>query len=160
MKNKGSIYAGILIFYILLFIFFVLFGTAVFQIVITAELHNIKNDMYLINRNVLMSLQRDVMGEDSNAFYEKDVKKLIEDEIKRQWNADVSRVTEKGFIYKVEVNNAKIVNTDDKMYIESLLDIELRPIVFQSMLNGKLKFMASEKVKVEKMKGWSYEKEE
>ena len=157
MSNKGSVYAGILLFYIFFFIFFIFFGITVFQIIITAELSTIKNDMYLINRNVLLSLQRDVMGEDMCAFYEKDVKSLVEDEIKRQWNTDVSCFTDRGFIYKVEVDKAKIVTLEDKMYIESMLDIELKPIIFRDILEGKLKFKANEYVKVEKMKGWSYE---
>ncbi|MBQ8043053.1 MAG: hypothetical protein IJ272_02750, partial [Clostridia bacterium] len=89
MSNKGSVYVGILLFYVFLFMFFMFFCIAVFQTIITGELNNIKNDMYLINRNVLMSLNRDTMGEDQNAFYEQNVKRLVEEEIKRQWNADV-----------------------------------------------------------------------
>jgi len=157
MSNKGSTYAGVLMFYVFLFIFLVFFGITVFQIIIIGELNNIKNDMYLINRNVLLSLQRDIMGEDKNAFYEQDVKKLIEEEIKRQWNIDVSFVTETGFIYKVDVDSAKIINLEDRMYIESILDIELRPIIFSGALKEKLVFRAKESVKVEKMKGWSDE---
>ena len=157
MSNKGSVYVGILLFYVFLFMFFMFFCIAVFQTIITGELNNIKNDMYLINRNVLMSLNRDTMGEDQNAFYEQNVKRLVEEEIKRQWNADVSCVTENGFVYKVEVDSAKIISLEDKMYIESILDIELRPVIFQDILNGKLKFKANESVKVEKMTGWRYE---
>jgi len=157
MSNRGSSYLGILMFYLFFLLFLVFLGITVFQIVIIGELNNIKNDMYLINRNVLLSLQRDVMGEDNNAFYAQDVKSLIEKEIKRQWNVDVSCVTDKGFIYKVEIDSAKINSVNDKLYIESILDIELRPIIFQNILKGKLKFKAKESVKVEKMKGWSDE---
>lgn len=157
MSNKGSTYASMLAFCMILLMFFVFFGITIFQLIITAELTTIKNDMYLINRNVLMSLHREKMGEDEIGFYEQDVKKLISEEIKRQWNADVSRITRAGFIYKVDVCEAKIVNLKDKMYIKSVLDIELRPIIFKKALNGKLKFKANESVKVEKMKGWSYE---
>ena len=34
----------------------------------------VKNDLYMINRNVLFSLQRDLMGEDEYDFYEIEVK--------------------------------------------------------------------------------------
>ena len=54
MSNKGSIYAGLLMFYVFLFIFLMFFGITVFQIIITAELSTIKNDMYLINKNTLV----------------------------------------------------------------------------------------------------------
>jgi len=157
MSNKGSIYAGILVFYIFLLLFFIFFAVAVFQITIIGQFHNIKNDMYLINRNVLMALQRDIMGEDKNGFYEQDVRSLIEEEIKRQWDADVSYVTEKGFVYKVNVKSAKIINDKDKMYIKSILNIQLRPVIFGELLREKLTFDAEECIKVEKMKGWSYE---
>lgn len=157
MNNRGSIYAVTLVFFVFLMLFLTFFGITAFQIIITGQLNNIKNDMFLINRNVLMALQRDVMGEDKNSIYEQDVEKLIEEEIKRQWNVDVYSVTDKGFIYKVEVTQAKVISLEDKMYIESILDIELRPLIFEKFLEGKLKFKANETVKVEKMKGWSYE---
>ena len=69
MNNRGNIYVGVLVFYIFLLLFFIFFGIVVFQIIIIGELNNIKSDMYLINRNVLIGLQRDVMGEDKNAVY-------------------------------------------------------------------------------------------
>lgn len=157
MKNKGSIYAGLLIFYVVMFLFFTIFGVAVFETIITGEFHTIKNDLFLINRNVLLEMQRDVMGEDKNAFYEENVKKRIAEEIKRQWNLDVSRITENGFIQKVDIESARIIKENDKMYIESIFNIQLRPIVFYDALKDKLVFKTKEVVKVEKMKGWSDE---
>lgn len=157
MNNRGSIYAGLLIFYVIVFIFLMFFGITVYKTIIIGELHSIKNDLYLINRNVLLALQRDLMGEDINAFYEEEVKDKIKEEIKRQWNIDVSSVTETGFIRCVDIESAKIINTGDKMYIESKLIIQLRPVIFQKVLQDKLVFKTNEVVKVEKMKGWSYE---
>lgn len=157
MSNKGSVLLEGMMFFVIIFIFTVFFGITAYKIIITGQLHTIKNDLYLINRNVLLSLQRDSMGEDVNMFYEKDVKKNIIDEIKMQWNVDVSEVAEGGFIKKVEVCSAKIVNDYNKMYIESILNIQLRPIIFQSILKDKLTFRTKESVKVEKMKGWSHE---
>lgn len=157
MNNKGSIYAGLLIFFIVVFVFLIFFGTVTFQTIIIGEMHNIKNDLYLINRNVLLALQRDIMGEDESAFYEQDVKLRIEEEIKRQWNADVSNVTEDGFIKKVDVESARIIKNGNVMYIESVLNIQLRSVLFQNILKDKLKFKTKETVKVEKLKGWSNE---
>lgn len=157
MNNKGSIYAGLLMFYVILFIFLTFFGVTAYKTIIIGELHTIKNDLYLINRNVLLALQRDIMGEDIIAFYEQDVKDKVKEEIKIQWNADVSRVTENGFIRRIDIESAKIINDNDKMYIESVLNVQLRPIIFQNVLQDKLVFKTKEVVKVEKMKGWSYE---
>lgn len=157
MNNKGSVYAGLLIFFVILVIFLLFFGVTAYKTIIMGELHTIKNDLYMINRNVLLALQRDVMGEDINSFYEQDVSSRIKEEIKRLWNVDVSCVTERGFIKRVDVESAKIINDANRIYIESILDIQLRPVIFESILKDKLIFKSKEIVKVEKMKGWSYE---
>lgn len=157
MSNKGNIYAGVLILYAVMFMLFTFFGVAVFETVITGEFHTIKNDLFLINRNVLVELQRDIMGEDKNAFYEENVEKRLAEEIKRQWKLDVSSVTEYGFIRKIDIESAKIIKEKDKMYIESVFNIQLRPVVFVEALKDKLVFKTKEVVKVEKMKGWNDE---
>ena len=157
MNNRGSIYGGILIFYAVLFVIFMMFGITMFQTVFISEVHNIKNDLYMINRNVLLALQRDIMGEDKYAFYEQDVKQMVADEIKRQWNTDVSTVSKNGFIKKVDIVSAQIINKKDEMLMESILDIQMRPVVFQEALKDKLCFTAKEVVKVKKMKGWNDE---
>jgi len=157
MSNRGSVYAGALIFYVIMFIFLMFFGITSYKTIITGQLHTIKNDLYLINRNVLLALQRDAMGEDKASFYEQDVANRIKEEIKRLWNIDVSSVTERGIIKKVDIESAKIINSDNKMYIESELKIQLRPVIFQDFLKDKLIFYTKEMVKVEKMKGWGYE---
>lgn len=157
MSNKGSIYAGILIFYIVMFIFLMLLGITAYHIVITGEIHSIKNDLYLINRNVLLALDREQMGEDIDNFYEKDVKNKVIEEIKIQWNVDVSQGTEHGMFSNVDVESAKIIKDNGKMYIETILDIKLKPLIFQDILQDKLVFRTKERLKVEKMKGWSYD---
>ena len=40
----------------------------------------------------------------------------------------------------MDVLSAKIINDKDKMYIETVLNIELRPIIFSSTLKDKLIF--------------------
>lgn len=154
IKNKGNIAFSILLFWSMILIFLTFLGVGLFQIVITGELHEIKNDLYLINRNVLMAIRHDLMAEDINSFYEKDVKKLVEEEIKRLWNIDVSCVLPDGKFVLVEVKEAKIVNENDVMFIESFLNIKLRPIIFREFLEDKLTFSTIERVKVEKMRGW------
>jgi len=156
-KNKGSISAILILFSGFIMLFMLFFGVALFEIVITGELHEIKNDLYLINRNVLMALNHEVMGEDINSFYELEVKKLVEEEIKRLWNVDVSSDTTDGKFAKIDVIDAKIVDDDKRMYIESLFRINLRPVLFGEILKDKLVFIAKERVKVEKMRGWSDE---
>lgn len=156
-RNKGSISAILILFSGFIILFMVFFGVTLFEIVVTGELHEIKNDLYLINRNVLMALNHSLMGEDTNSFYEEDVRELIEEEIKRLWNVDVSGNTGRGKFLKVDVLKAKIINDGNKMYIDSAFRINLRPVLFGEILSDKLVFRAEERVKVEKMRGWNDE---
>lgn len=156
-RNKGSISAILILFSGFIILFMVFFGVTLFEVVITGELHEIKNDLYLINRNVLMALNHSVMGEDIKSFYEEDVKKLIEEEIKRLWNVDVSKVSGNNKFADIEVLSSKIINDEDKMYIETRFKINLRPVLFGEILNDKLVFVTKECVKVEKLRGWSDE---
>jgi len=151
-NNRGNISFTVALFGVIVLLFLIFFGTALFEIITIGEFHEIKNDLYLINRNVLMALSRDVMGEDINAFYEDNVKELIAEEIKRLWNIDVSCDLGQGRFIRVDINSAKIINEDDKMYIESELNIKLRPVILGAVLKDSLNFTTMEKVKVEKMR--------
>jgi len=151
-NNRGNISFTVALFGVIVLLFLIFFGTALFEIITIGEFHEIKNDLYLINRNVLMALSRDVMGEDINAFYEEDIKELLAEEIKRQWNVDVSCDLAQGRFIRVDINSAKIINEDDKMYIESELNISLRPVILGAVLKNSISFTTAEKVKVEKMR--------
>lgn len=151
-NNRGNISFAVILFGVIVLLFLIFLGTALFEIITIGEFHEIKNDLYLINRNVLMALSRDIMGEDINAFYEDNVKELIAEEIKRLWNIDVSCDLGQGRFIRVDINSAKIINEDDKMYIESELNIKLRPVILGAVLKDSLNFTTMEKVKVEKMR--------
>lgn len=151
-NNKGNVSFCVILFGTTVLLFLILFGTALFEIITIGEFHEIKNDLYLINRNVLMALSRDLMGADINAFYEGNVKDLIAEEIKRQWKIDVSCDLAKGRFVRVDINDAKIISEGDKMYIESELKIKLRPVIFEAVLKDNLVITTVEKVKVEKMR--------
>ena len=157
-NNKGSMLAASLMLFggIVIILFFT--GISLFQQINIGIFHDIKNDLYMINRNVLLSLQRDLMGEDRYDFYEKEVKFLVEEEIKRLWNIDVSKDTETGIIEKVEVIEAKVINKKTELEIESTLKIYLRPMIFRKLFHDKLVFYTKEVSSVKKMRGWDDEK--
>ena len=69
MNNRGSVFGGVLMFYAIMFIFLILFGVTAFQSIFISEIHNIKNDLYLVNRNVLLALQRDIMGKKMSTHF-------------------------------------------------------------------------------------------
>lgn len=120
MKNdNGSVLASSVMLIGGIALVLTILGIAVFEQMTTSVFHEIKNDLYMINRNVLLSIKRDYMGEDIYDFYEKDVGELVKEEIKKLWNADVSVDTEKGFIQKAELLEAKIVNKKTELEIQT-----------------------------------------
>ena len=54
----------------------------------------------------------------------------------------------------IEYANA---NEKNKMYIESILNIKMRPVLFREALKDVLSFKTKEIVNVEKMTGWGDE---
>lgn len=157
-NNKGSVVLSCLMLFCGVAVIIMFTAVAAYQQMIVGVMHNIKNDLYMVNRNVLLALERDSMGEDNYGFYEKDVKGLIQDEIKRLWNTDVSCNTEHGIIDRADVLEAKIINKNKEMEIETKLKIKLKPLIFSEVLTDKLVFQTKESTKIRKMR--SYEDEQ
>lgn len=153
MRNRGSILAHMMMLVGVLLIIFVFVSVLLFQHVVIGVFHDAKNNLYMVNRNVLLALNREEMGVDRNGFYEERAKKLVEKEIKRLWNIKVGQEQKKGIIQKIEIEEVKIRHDGERMYICSELEISLRPIIFQKALQDKLIFTVAEETKVEKMKG-------
>lgn len=157
MNNKGSILASAIMLFGGIVLILIFTGIALFEQTTIGLFHNIKNDLYMINRNVLLSIKRDMLGEDQYDFYEKEVKLLVEEEIKRLWNIDVSKDTGHGIIKKVDVIEAKIINRNKELEIQSILEIYLRPVIFKGMFDSKLKIRTKEVTRIKKMRGWNNE---
>ena len=136
-----------------LLIVFVFVASLLFQHVVIGVFHDVKNNLYMVNQNVLLALNREEMAIDKNSFYEKKAKKLVQDEIERLWRIKVGQEQHKGIIKEIEIKEVKIRYESDKMYICSSLEIILHPIIFQDALQDKLRFIVKEETKVEKMRG-------
>ena len=128
-------------------------GILVFQYSATGVFHEVKNNLYMVNRNVLLALNREQMGEDQYGFYEKRAKNLVQNEIERLWGMKVGTVYENGMVRKIEIKDVGIRHEKERMYICSELKFFLNPIVFRSVLADKLCFVVKEESKVEKIKG-------
>ena len=71
--NKGSVLASSVMLFGGIVLILTILGIALFEQITTGVFHEIKNDLYMINRNVLLSIKREYMGEDIYDFYEKEV---------------------------------------------------------------------------------------
>jgi len=153
VKNRGSILAHMMLLVGVLLIIFVFVATLLFQHVVIGVFHDVKNNLYMVNKNVLLALNREEMGVDKNKFYENKARKLVQNEIERLWGIKVGQEQNNGIIQKIKIEEVKIRHEQDRMYICSRLEISLRPLIFQDILQDKLKFIVAEETKVEKMKG-------
>lgn len=150
-NNKGSVLASFIMLLGGMVLILIILGIALFEQITTGIFHEIKNDLYMINRNVLLSIRREYMGEDVYDFYEKEVEDLVEKEIKKLWNADVSIDTEKGFVQKADVLEAKIINKKSELEINTVLKLQLRALVFKEFFKDNLVFTVREITKIRKM---------
>lgn len=149
--NKGSVLASSAMLFGGIVLILTILGIALFEQITTGVFHEIKNDLYMINRNVLLSIKREYMGEDIYDFYEKEVEELVKNEIKKLWNADVSVDTAKGFVQKVDVLEAKIFNKKSELEINTVLKLQLRALVFKEFFKDNLVFTVRENTKIRKM---------
>ena len=150
-NNKGSVLASSIMLLGGMVLILTILGIALFEQITTGIFHEIKNDLYMINRNVLLSIRREYMGEDVYDFYEKEVEDLVEKEIKKLWNADVSINTEKGFVQKVDILESKIFNKKAELEINTILKLQLRPLIFKGIFKDNLVFTVREITKTSKM---------
>ena len=94
-QSKGSILAHLMMLLGVLFILLLFVAIILYQYVLTDIFHETKNNLYMVNRNVLMALNREQMGLDENSFYQSKVESLVEKEIERLWGIKVGK-EEKG----------------------------------------------------------------
>jgi len=152
-SERGSILAHMMMLVGVLFIILLFVAILLFQHMMTGVFHDVKNNLYMVNRNVLLALNREDMGVDENGFYEKKAKSLVEKEIEQLWGIKVGQEQTKGMIRKIRIENVKIRHEEDKMYICSQLEISLHPLIFQETLKDKLRFKVAEETKIQKMRG-------
>lgn len=152
-KNRGSILAHLMMLMGVLLIIFVFVVTLLFQHVVIDVFHDVKNNLYMVNKNVLLALNREEMAMDKNSFYDSRAQKLVQNEIERLWGIKVGQEQNTGIIQKIEIEEVEIRRELERMYIYSCLEISLRPIIFQDSLKDKLRFIVTEETKVEKMRG-------
>lgn len=152
-NERGNILAHLMMLIGVLFVILLFVAILLFQHVMISVFHDVKNNLYMVNRNVLLALNREEMGVDQSGFYENKAKSLVRKEIERLWDVKVGSEQEEGIIRKIQIEEVKIRHETDQMYICSKLEIFLNPFIFRDKLKDTLKFKVTEETKIEKMKG-------
>lgn len=152
MKNKGEIVSSLMLLFGITAVLVFWLGIASFEIIYTSFFHEIKNDIYMINRNVLLSLTRYSMGEDRSDFYS-NAEEMIEKEIKKLWNVDVSGISETGYVRSAKIEKVNLTVSENELIIDTTLKLTLNSFVFKNSVKDSLTFCVREKTKIRKALG-------
>lgn len=149
-KENGSITfpVGVMVFLVLIFIF--LFFIIVSKSTVNMALHEIRSDLYLITRNAIFAIQKDLMGEDINCLYEDELETLIAEGIEKSWGLDSKLKNGQGLIEGAKIKNITVLEEgdldpvdkklSDSLIVHTVINVKIKPIIFQSLLKDKSEF--------------------
>ena len=149
-SEKGSITfpVGVMVFLILIFMF--LFFIVISKSTINMVLHEVRSDLYLINRNSIFALQKDLMGEDISCFYEEELEELIAEGIHKSWGLDSRLKNGKGLIREAKIKEVTVLEegeidpidkeVSDVLMVHTVIKLKINPVFFESLLKDKSEF--------------------
>lgn len=150
VKENGSIIfpVGVMVFLLLIFIF--LFFIIISKSMVNMVLHEIRSDLYLINRNAIFAIQKDLMGEDISCLYEEDLTELIEEGMIVSWGLDNKLKNGKGLIEQAKIKDILVLEEGDfdpvkkllneELTVHTVIKVKVKPVIFKSMLENKCEF--------------------
>lgn len=161
-SQKGSITlpVGIMIFLVLIFmmIFFVIVSKSAVNMV----LHEIRSDLYLITKNAVFAIQRDLMGEDISCLYEDELEELIKNGIINSWNLDDRLKSGKGLIQQAKICEVLVIEAGeqdevtgkivDELTVHTVIKVKIKLLIFRSLLEDKSEFEFHTDLRINKIK--------
>ena len=154
ISQKGNITFSVSLFIVLLLCLMLVFGIVVSKNVVNLILHEVKGDLYMINRNAIFSIQRDAMGEDIEKFYELSEITATRDKIKRLANGE-------GLIKSAKILNVFVLEEGefdsitkksvDNLTVHTEVKVKILPIIFKSILEEKYEVNIHEDYRIQKM---------
>lgn len=161
LKEEGNITFSVSIFVTLLLVIMVLFAIIISKSTVNLLLHEARSDLYLINRNAIFAIQRDLMGEDISSLYEEELEELIEDGMKNAWRLDKKLKNGDGVIKSAKLGEVTVLAegeedkvTDevvDDLTVHTVVKIEFVPIIFNKLLKDTYEFNLHGDIKIKKM---------
>ena len=149
-QENGSITFSVGIMVFLLLIFMVLFFIIVSKSTMNMVLHEIRSDLYLINRNAIFAIQKDLMGEDINYLYNDELRALIKDGIIASWNLDNKLKNGQGLIAEANIGQVLVIEEgeidfvkkelSEELKVHTVIKVKVKPVIFQSLLKDKNEF--------------------
>lgn len=159
-SEKGEATFIVLVTTALILIFILFIAMVAFLNNVNLVVHNLKNDLFLIGRNTLFSINRNLLGEDIESFYEVDFERLISEGIRNSWKLDNNLKSTEGIIKEAQIIEIKLLKKGDLDRIKKKIVtvptihiavlVKIKPIIFSNILEDKFNFKLHEDIKIEK----------
>ena len=161
LKEEGNIAFSVSLFVGVLWGLLVIFAIIVSKSTVNLLLHEAWSDLYLINRNAIFAIQRDLMGEDISSLYEEELEELIKDGMKTVWRLNNKLKNGDGVIKSAQLVEVAVLEdgeedrvTDevvDDLTVHTVVKIEFVPIIFNNLLKDTYEFNLHGDIKIKKM---------
>ncbi|MBR4110610.1 MAG: hypothetical protein IKK43_02830 [Clostridia bacterium] len=145
MKNrKGNVLLVSVLFIAAVLIIFV-FIISIFISQVNSTLYRIKTEMYSINRNGIIAVNKNVANTGKLDYSEKEYKKYFINSLKENYNLNDKLENGEGLIEKIRIKEYEILkkNTKDSftrkrvenITLHTVLEIEIKPIIMKEFLD-------------------------
>lgn len=162
LKNeKGSIIFPVGLMFFLLLIFMILFFIVVSKSTMNMVLHEIRSDLYLINRNAIFAIQKNLMGEDISCLYEGELTDLIKEGIITSWKLDNKLKNGKGVIEESKIKNITVIEEGEidpvtreianNLMVHTVIKVRVKPVILKSLLADKSEFEFHTDISIDKI---------
>ena len=159
MKNQRGEISTIILIYFAILMTIILLVMAVFMGTVNSLLHQIKTDMYLINRSAIVSVNKNRASKDQFSYYKKDFEKYFKENIKKNYKLNDDLQNQGGIIQKVVIKEYDIYaknridsctgkKVEDKT-IHAVIEVKVKPLILQKQLEKIFTFNVHQDVKIE-----------
>jgi len=120
-SEKGEATFIVLVTTALILIFVLFLTMVVFLNNVNLIVHNLKNDLFLIGRNSLFSIDRDMLGEDIESFHELNFERLISEAMQESWKLDDALKGKGGIVEEAQIIEVGLLKRGELDNIKNLL---------------------------------------
>ena len=147
MKNRnenGNVMLVSVLFIAAILIIFV-FIISIFISQVNSTLYRIKTEMYSINRNGIIAVNKNLANTGKLSYSEKEYKKYFINSLKENYKLDENLENKNGLIERIEIKEYEMLNKRDKdsytkervdsVTLHTVLEIEIKPIIMKEFLD-------------------------
>ncbi len=159
MKSQKGEISTIVLIYIAIFISILLLVMAVFVGTVNGLLHQIKTDMYLINRSAIISVNKNQASKDYFTYHKKDFEKYFKENIKKNYKLNDDLKNPTGIIQKVTIKEYEVYTKNKKdsytgskvqeKTIHAVIEVKIKPLILEKQLEKIFTFDVHQDVKIE-----------